>query len=684
MSRPPLAGGSQKHDTRVAFRRRLLLVAWLAAAVVIVWRAAELQVTEVAAWRAEADRQHRTQAEVPAPRGTIRDRTGLPLALSHETFRVSVAPHEIAAGANGGDEIAGRLEGALNMSPEEARRVVNSTRRWVVLPGRYPPIVREELAGVTGVYVERELRRFRPHGELARAVLGVEVDGMGRGGVEQAFEEILHGDPGLEVMARDSEGRPIPGDAWTVRPPRSGGEVVLTLDLDLQEIAHEAIAEAVEKTGARSGDLLVTDPRSGEVLAMVSLKADGSTDLSALHSPYEPGSTLKPFTVAGLLAGDYATLGDSVDTGDGRWTSHGRTITDVQAVGKVTLEHALRVSSNVGIAKLAERLTQDEQYEVLRDFGFGVATGMGLPGEASGLLRRPAGWSRQSSASLAIGYEIGVTPLQMAMAYGALANGGQLVQPRIVREVRNPDGTVAEEFESRTIRRVIPEAVARDINASLVGAVEDGTGSRAQLTTFAVAGKSGTSRAYGSHGGYERGGYYASFIGFFPADDPQLLVFVKLERPQGEYYGGATAAPVTRATMEAVLAARHPPIDRSALARVSRPLQRTLSPAPTSGVTLASTGARPADPGPVSPAPAEARGGDARPVPEVRGLSPRVAARRLHSQGFRVIWNGGGSIQGTAPASGEFLLPGDTIRLLSAASTGPPGRSPAGSGIRNE
>lgn len=651
-----------RNETRPAGRRRFLLGVWLLAGLVVVARAADLQVLEGADWRDEAERQHRRTAAIPAARGSILDRDGVPLAVSHETFRVNVAPHEVKD-RPGTAELLSR---ALDVSRAEADRVLRSDRRWVVLPGRYSPTVREALMGVRGVYVERELRRFHPHGELVAGVLGAVIDGEGRGGVEQTFEAVLAGIPGQEVVARDSRGNPIPGEAWVLQAPNSGGEVVLTLDVDLQEIAQEALQEALETTRARGGDVLVTDPRTGEILAMASVRDGRPAGLAALNQPYEPGSTLKPFTVAAMMAHDVASLADSVDTEGGRWRIHGRTITDVKNAGKVDLAHALRVSSNVGIAKLAVGLTPGQQYEALRDFGFGTPTGLPIPGEESGLLRRPGQWSRQSPASLSIGYEVSVTPVQMAMAYGALANGGVLMEPRLIREVRGRNGEVLERHTPRAVRRVVPSEVTGELRQVLVDVVEGGTGTAARLTTFSVAGKSGTSRAYSPTGGYSRGNYFASFVGFFPAEDPQLVVFVKLDSPQGTYYGGATAAPVTRATLEAVLAARRPPIDRRALAAMAhRPLGDAGAPAPVRPASLAL---------PVAEASAEpwlpVVEGDPVPVPEVAGLAPRAAVRRLHAHGFRVVWEGGESIAGTRPAAGARLLPGDTVRLVAGRGRG--------------
>lgn len=671
-------------ERTVRLRRRVLLGFWMVCVAVLMVRAVDLQVVQGADWREVAERQHRTTGEVPAARGAVLDRTGVPLALSHEAFQVSVAPHEVVDTVGTVDLLTETLE----LPSGELQRVFGSDRRWVPLPGRYAPHVRDVVSGTRGVYVARELRRFHPHRDLVRGVLGAVIDDAGAGGIEQAFDERLRGVPGVEVLARDSGGRPIPGETWLVQPPRAGGQVVLTLDADLQEIAHEAIQAAIETTGSRGGDLVVTDPRTGEVLAMVSVKEGTAAHLGAINTPYEPGSTLKPFTVAALLELGRASLSDSVDTGHGQWRVAGRTITDVSVLGKVDLAHALRSSSNVAMAKMAERLTPAEQYENLRDFGLGVATGIELPGEVGGLLRRPQQWSAQSPASLAMGYEVSVTPLQMAMAYGALANGGVLMEPRLVREVRDHAGRVVERFDPRSVRRVISEGVASQVSRTLVGAVEEGTGGRARLATFAVAGKSGTSRAYDADGGYATGEYYASFVGFFPAEAPQLVVFVKLDRPQGQYYGGATAAPVTRATMEAILASHRSPLDRGALAAVARaqadpetvtPVSKRSAPARegANSARFASLGGA-AGGQSVTTTGETGTSADGRlSLPDVRGTSLRAAVRRLHGIGLVVKWNGPGPVRSTRPQPGASVAPGDTIRLVGA----PPGRSPQRAGI---
>lgn len=638
---------------RPAARRRILLAGWLAAGALILARAAEVQVAEGPEWREVALRQHRTSMEVPAPRGAIVDRDGVPLAVSHGTVRVGVAPHEL----EDADEAARLLSAALDLPARAARGYVASERRWVTVPGRYSPGVEEALGGIPGVYLQRELQRVHPHGALVQSLLGTVREGQGKGGVEQAFDEVLRGRPGREILARDSEGREIPGESYLVEVPRSGGEVELTIDLGLQEIAEEALREAIASTGARGGDLLITDPETGEVLAMVSLR-DGRPTLSAVTTPYEPGSTIKPFTVAALLDTGLASLDDLVDGEDGHWTMAGRTVTDVHPHGVMTMADALRVSSNVGIAKLARALSPEQQYAALRDFGFGSLTGIDLPGETAGILRRPVQWSAQSPVSLAIGYEVAVTPIQMAMAYGALANGGRVMEPRLVRAVRRPDGR-SERRGPEVVRRVVREGVTRAVTQVLRDVVEEGTGTAARLTTFEVAGKSGTSRAYGP-AGYERGKYFSSFAGFFPVEDPQLVVFVKLERPQGSYYGGATAAPVTRATLEAILAARRPPLDRRALLEALR----TSSESAPAGASLrfASLGGEGRSEGSGASRTVTTPGVEV-PLPDLSGLSSRVAARRLHALGFRVLLERTGVVTGTRPRPGERIAPGDTVRI---------------------
>ena len=642
---------------RLRWPRRVILVFWLASAGTVVGRAAVLQVGNTSEWRELSAEQHQMFRPVPSIRGSILDRDGVLLAQSREVVEVALAPGELRRGEDGvAAEAVSALQSVLGLSASEARRRTESDDPWVVIPGRYPTTVRSGLEDLRGVYLGRAYERFRPHGDLVAGVLGVILDGEGAGGIEESYDEVLTGRPGEEMTLRDARGVELAGRAVPVKPPVPGGDVSLTIDVDLQEIAREELQEAIETTGSRGGDILVTDPASGEILAVVSIRDGDAAGLAAINTANEPGSTLKPFTVAAILANGVGALADSVDIGNGTWSVAGRTLNDVHPkASRLTLAGALRVSSNVGVAKMARRLSRRQQYEMLRDFGFGMPTGLPVPGETAGVLRKPEDWSHQSPASLAIGYEISVSPLQLAMAYGALANGGHLMEPRLIREVRASDGSPIERFERRRIRRVIDGQVAREVSRVLVEVTESGTGTRARLTSFAVAGKSGTSRAYNTGGGYAEGEYFATFVGFFPAEDPQLLAYVKLEAPQGVYYGGATAAPVIRATMEAILAAQQPPVDRRVLVRAARrPAQQN----PVIRFASAEL------PGPGTELPDRAGGdGPEVVVPDVRGLSARAAVRRLHAAGLRVIWESSGPVFGTWPTAGTVVTQGDTVSI---------------------
>ncbi|MEN8376263.1 MAG: penicillin-binding transpeptidase domain-containing protein [Gemmatimonadota bacterium] len=656
-------------------RRLVLLTGVLGAGAIIGARVAQLQAVQGEHWRNRAEAQHASRKALPAPRGTIFDRDGVPLAVSQEAFRISVAPREL----RDPDAAADALVEALGVSRRRARRAVDPARTWAVLPGRYGAPVRERLADLRGVYFERVLERFHPHGQLGLEVLGrLSGDGRPLGGVEQELDSLLRGQEGSAVVRRDAAGRAIPGAELRVAEPVAGNDVVLTIDVDLQEIAHEALADAVAAHEARGGDLLLVDPWTGDIVAAASRQSDGNRHWTGVTDPFEPGSTLKPFTVATLLSRGRASMTDSVYAEEGVYTSRGRTIRDIHGYEWLTVHDALRYSSNVALAKLSTLLERGEQYSGLRAFGFGSPTGVPYPSEASGTLRRPARWSAYTAASLAIGYEVAVTPLQLAMAYATLANGGTLVEPRLTREVRRADGKSVRSYDKKRIRRVIDDGVADEVTAALADAVRDGTGTKASLGDFVVAGKTGTARR-SDGGSYRAGAYTATFVGFFPAVDPQLVVLVKLDEPGGDtYYGGSTAAPVSRETLAALLAARAAPIDR-------RPLARTADAWPAEGVRVV-TAAAVASPGAVrgpaagepgaarspfvlalnAPPPRRMAGAEAPriPVPEVAGLSVRDAARRLHAVGLQVLVEGEGTVRGTRPAAGDGVAPGTPVRLL--------------------
>jgi cell division protein FtsI/penicillin-binding protein 2 len=660
-----MSGRSRKntpHDG-LLWRRWLLLGAFGLAGAVVLGRAFQLQGLEHERWAAAANDQQRERVLLPARRGAIFDRDGIPLALSHETYRVSVAPREVRDRA----AVAGALRGALNLSESAANRATDPDRKWVVVPGRFSVDQRQRMGDMRGVYFERRLERFYPHGEVGRELIGlVSGDGRALGGIEQQFEEALRGDPGYAILRRDAQGDAAPALSLPVTPPRDGADIHLTIDLDLQEIADVALRRAIDGTGASGGDLLIMDPSSGDLLAIASRRDGRGRSLAAITEPYEPGSTLKPLIAAALMAEGLVAPSDSVYGEEGVWNDpNGRTITDSHAEGWMSLRTVIVESSNIGMVKFATRLDEGEQYEYLRDFGFGAPTGVEYPSEATGRLRRPSEWSDLSPASLAMGYEISVTPLQLTAAYAALANGGSLMEPQLVRRIE-AGGRILEAEGPVEIRRVISRQVAARVTEVLAQVVNDGTATNASLGALAVAGKTGTARRTGSNGRYEPGAYTSTFVGYFPADDPQLVVLVKLDRPKGAYYGGLIAAPVTRETLQAILAARTSAVDGTTLLTAGTmassllPIPRPAAASPVTERTFA----------PVTLALGGRRGTELPDisryveVPALEGLPIRAAVARAHELGFRVRLEGGRTVERSDPAAGASLRRGDTLLLI--------------------
>jgi len=625
-------------------------------AAALVGRAAWVQLWQGNAWAARAERQHFTDAPVPAPRGDVLDATGERLAESREMLRLAVAPREVREPA-----VLRRALASAGVAPEWIARAADRSRAWVLVPGRFLPSEVARAVPLRGVYSEPVSERVYALSPGLRGLIG-QVNGEGEpvDGIELSLDSLLRGTAGSALYLRDARGRSFeaPNDPGVA--PAKGRSVTLTLNHELQEICERALDDAVAQLGASGGDIVVLDPHDGAVLAMASRRA-GRSGVTGVSEPFEPGSTMKPLVGAALLERGVVQPGDRVDSYGGSWTVFGRTINDVEkGLGKLTLRDVIRVSSNIGIAQFAQRLTPREEYEALRDFGFGTPTGLQFPTEAAGTLRVPKDWSKMSAASLAMGYEIAVTPLQLAAAYAAIANGGELLEPALVREIRSADGEVLYRHERRVVRRVVSPEVAATVRSMLGDVVEKGTGMRADLTNFAVAGKTGTARL-NAGGGYALGKYYASFIGLFPANAPQYVILVKLDDPKG--FGGATAAPVTRAVLQAALAARDAALDRGALASSER---ETPAPALVPAESASADSAAGSVPvvvaldAPVADAPHAVA---TVAVPDVHGMALREAVARLHSVGLRVQL-GRGTSGTTTPVAGARVRRGATVRLF--------------------
>jgi cell division protein FtsI (penicillin-binding protein 3) len=653
-------------------------------ALAVIAKAAKVQLVDGKAWAAQARDQHFARRELPALRGDILDAAGRALAESRDMVQLSVAPKEVRE--------PHALANALLRAGVERKwiaRATDTTRRWVEIPRHFRATDVAMLTAMRGVYTDPVVDRVYPGSDATRRIVGrVNAEGEPVDGIELALDSLLRGRNGAAALVRDGSGRSFISPTMPGVAPREGNTVVLTLNSDLQQIAERALDSAVAKMGAEGGDIVILDPTNGEVLAMASRRQNPrSTSATALTEPFEPGSTMKPLIAAALLTRGLVTLADSVPTFGGQLTINGRTVHDDLEDGfepkYLTLPAVIRRSSNVGIVQFAERLTPSQEYRVLRNYGFGTPTEVAYPAESPGILRPPSTWSLQSPNSMAMGYEIAVTPLQLATAYASIANGGELLQPAIVKEIRTPDGKVLYEHRRTVVRRVMPPAVAAQVRQMLLGVVQDGTAVKADLADYLLGGKTGTPRRT-VNGRYAPHAYTPNFVGLFPGNAPQFVIVVKLDNPQGLYYSASTAAPLTKTILQAALAARDAALNRSQL--MHDVIQRAPDSAAGHGLTIARAGddstammaessaARSAAaaaldtaPPPVLytlPAgpPPPAKPSAPRAVPDVSGLSLRDAVRALHEAGFRVRLVAGAPTA-TTPAAGAMAPAGTLVRL---------------------
>ncbi len=651
-----------------AVRLTLIELVLALGAVLVVGRAAQLQLIDGATWRAEADRVRKETLVLAARRGGIYDRNGVALALTQEYFEVGVAPNELRDRSEDVKAIAAALGMPLSRVAAEVR-----TRKWIGYRGPFSGLQIRSLRGMHGVHIDGHYARHYPAGSLARGVIGSLSPDSARGvsGVEVALDSTLTGVPGLAVVLKDRAGRRYESPARNEREPVAGRDVYLTIDAELQEIAERAMDDAITEYQASGGDVVILDPSTGELLALASRQTVDGTVItnkaSFFTDPFQPGSTAKLFTAAALLARHRVDSTDAVFAENGVWemsvTSRGdtRIIHDAhKTTGNLTLAQAIQVSSNIAMAKFSQRLTALEQFEALRDFGFGSPTGVEYPSESRGGLRPPEKWDGYSKASIAMGYEFTVTPIQLAAAYASIANDGILLTPSLVREVRDPSGRVLYRHQPEPVRRAVPSVVAARLRAYLSSVVaEGGTAEGAQLRDYSLIGKTGT--AVRNEGGvYKAGTYTASFAAIFPAKDPQLVMIVKVDNPGGaRVYGGQTAAPITKNMLEEALAARTSAIDRRRLSE-RRPDAAAAAPRPDAApVDVASH-----DQIVSLPLPADSGDGKGQSlVPNVAGTTLRRAANALHRRGFRVALRGAGTVLRTTPAAGESERYGSVVTV---------------------
>lgn len=539
------------------------IVCWMLAISV---RLVYLQISDHDRLVGRAQRQQQFALETGPERGQLLDRHDRELARSIQTASIFVDPAELKTP---GDIacVATRVASVLKLDEKslagQLAQAKDGGRRFLWLARRLSADQAEKIRGLglPGVHFRAEPKRFYPNGSLAAHVLGfVGLDGAGLGGVEQVYNEKISGEAGKLFVEKDSSGNAY--ESFEL-PSKPGQTIVLTIDQSVQYRAEQALLAAVKKSRAKSGTAIVLDPHSGEILALANAPTFDPNDVGAvwpearsnwaLQNIYEPGSTFKIVSFSAAIEKGLVKPEDRIDCQMGAITIAGRTIRDHRAFGTLTIADALAKSSNVAAIKLGLRVGDATMHEFITRFGFGSRTGIELPGETPGLLRPVTRWQASSIGSIAIGQEIGVTPLQMAAAFGVLANDGVRVAPHLVREIRTSSGTSV--FRSNPDqRRVVTRETASALRRMLEGVTLKGTAKLAQLDGYSAAGKTGTAQKIDPKTKtYSRTKHIASFVGFAPVENPAVVIIVVIDEPAGAYHGGDVAAPVFREIAEQVL-----------------------------------------------------------------------------------------------------------------------------------
>jgi len=519
---------------------------------------AKLVYVQIISHEKYADRarsQHTARLELGARRGSIFDTRGRLLAVSLDRQSFFVDPPLVRNKLGS----AKRISASLGMSPNDVLACLlkkDTNFVWVKRKVDEEEGRKALELGLRGLGYLEEPERTYPEGKLAAQVLGIVGDeGIGLEGLEHRFEKELCGRDGFAIVRVDGKRRRIISSDAMVFPAKPGNHLVLTIDAAMQQILEEELDVAMEKWEAASASGIVMSPVTGEVLAIASRPAYDPGEFAecgcderrnrAVADCFEPGSVFKPFAAAAAIQENLVELTDKIECENGSWKAHGRVLHDHKPFGELSFCEVIIRSSNIGAAKLGLMVGASRLYNYLSLFGFGERTGIEADGESPGILRPKREWREMSVMSAAIGHEVATSVVQLARAYCAIANGGVLLKPHLVKKVVSSGGEVISQTEFPEVtRRVLRPDVAATISEILTKVVEEGTGRQAQVEGFEVAGKTGTAQKINEDGSYSHSDFVASFVGFAPASRPAICVVATIDEPRGAYYGGTVAAPV--------------------------------------------------------------------------------------------------------------------------------------------
>jgi len=632
------------------------LVLW---ALAIEVRLIVLQVVQHDQLIARAERQQMSTVAAPAKRGEIFDRNGRLLAYSVDADTIYAVPNEVADAAKTAAALCTALDDCTAKSREELRDRLSQQRAFVYVRRRASPMQAKRVAalGLDGIAFRKESKRYYPNRELAAHLLGyVGVDNVGLSGLEATYDKTIRGREGKLLVQTDARRHVF---SRLERSPTAGASIELTIDEHLQHIAEREVRNGVEAARADGGTAVIMDPYTGEILAMASWPTFNPNDYGdapeiarrnrAVQDLYEPGSTFKLVTASAAIEEKVVTPDEIIDVSAGNIRFGSRVINDMHPTGPLTFTDVIVKSSNVGAIKVGLRIGAERMGLYIRRFGFGRPTSPDFPGESPGIVWEPSKLNDSALASVSMGYQVGVTPLQMAAAASVVANGGTLFEPHVVRAIVK--GGLRTTVEPKAVRRSILPETAATLTQIMEKVVTDGTGRNARLVSYNVAGKTGTADKL-VNGRYSPSQQNVSFVGFVPSRRPALTVIVMVDSPRvGGDTGGAIAAPIFKRIADSAL--RHlgvtPTINPAPPVMIARNQETPVTPAASVGIpSVVAMPASMTDTG----------------LPDLRGMSAREALRELARLGMTARMEGTGIVVEQSPEAGSPLEPGATCTLV--------------------
>ena len=613
----------------------------------------QIMVVDSEEYKQQGISQAQKNEKLLAVRGNIYDRNNIALTQNIIHYSLGAQTFKIKDKA----EFAAMIANSTGRDIEYYLNKLNTEKGFVVLEHKLRQNKVKPILGqmIPGLVVERKSRRYYPQENITAQTVGfTDIDDKGLTGIEKEFDSHLAGKAGWVVKQVDGKGRSQFKTSFPIKPPIDGSNIQLTIDLEYQSILHEELNRRVNETNAKGAIGVIIDPQNGSILAMSSMP-DFNPNQHGLYpienqknrvltDQFEPGSTYKIVTATAAVATNAVSLYEEFNCIEGKINIAGKIISDHEKFGLLTFPQIIAHSSNVGMIKIAQKLGQEPLYAFSRDFGFGAPTGIQFPGESKGKLRQTKNWSEMSLAEVSIGYEVGVTALQLASAYAAIANGGYLIKPRLIKQILSAKGEVIYSEKPEIIRKIGNPEIMETVKDMLVDVVQYGTGEKAKIKGWSIAGKTGT--AYKFIDGSYSNKYISNFAGFFPAEKPQVVGVIILDEPKyGFHWGGYGAAPVFRRIAQRIInvddSIKHHEQEKRLTETLIANKDNDKSLTPLSTINSLR----------------KYQDGYAI-VPNVRGMSIRKAKSILIQSNLRAKFEGSGHVVWQSPAPGTKKLPG--------------------------